>query len=96
METASHDIMMAHHQTGKPSYAVAKHTPGLAEGEIGPAGSEAQSGPSSPSAQQSALLDEAASPKGWCATEKFLVASLVIGINCHAVLSPVLAAGAIE
>lgn len=86
VETASHDTMMAHHQTGKPGYAAAKNTSGLAEGEIGLAGSGAQPGPS---AQQSALPDEAASPKGWCAAEKLLVAT---GSSCHAVLSPVLAA----
>lgn len=96
IDTASHDTMMAHHQTGKPGSAAASHTSGLAEGESGPAGSEAKPGPSSPSVQQSALPDEAASPKGWCATEKLLVASLASGTSCHAMLSPVIAAGIIE
>ena len=92
METASHDTMLAHHQTGKPGYATAPDTPGLAEGEVGPAGSGVQPGPSSPSVHQSALPDEAASPKGWYAAEKLFVAGLMSSTRCHAVLGPVLAA----
>lgn len=97
METASHDTTMAHHQTGKPGYAAAKNAPGLTQGpEIGPAGSDAQPGPSRRSIPQSAQPDEAASPKGWCATEKLLVPGLMSGTSCHAVLSPVLAADITE
>ena len=96
METASHDTMMAHHQTGKPGDVAAKTTPGFAEGETGPAGGDAQPGPSSRSVQQSALPDAAASPKSWCDAEKLLVACLMSGISCHAVLSPVLPAGTTE
>ena len=97
METASHDTAMAHHQTGKPGDAAAQNTPGLTQGpEVGPAGSDAQPGPSRRSVPQSASPDEAASPKGWCATEKLLVLGVMSGTSCHAVLSPVLGAGITE
>ena len=67
VEAASHDMMMAHYQTGNTDYAAGK---GMSEMAGGGSGAAAQSDPSSPSVQRSALPNEAAGssigpPKGW-------------------------------
>lgn len=79
-EGASHDMLMAHHQTGN------KGTSGMAE--VG-SGSAAQSGSSSPSVQRSALPDEAAgsstpSPKGWWATCQYFCCLVLYSMELSA------------
>lgn len=79
MEGASHDMMMAHYQTGM---AAVKDGPSLAEAEVGPVGSSALPGHSSPAVQQPTLPDEAVSQKGWCVSEKLLAMGLLLMSCC--------------
>ena len=81
MEGASHDMMMAHYQS-LTGMAAVKPAPGLAEAEVGPVGSSAQPGHSSPAVQQATLPDEAVAQKGWCVSEKPLAMGLVLMPCC--------------
>lgn len=73
-EAASHDVMMAHHQTGNIDHAATKGNSGTKDSGSPPAAQSA----SSPSVQRSTLPDEAASSstasaKGWWATDEILL-----------------------
>lgn len=77
MEGASHDMMMAHYQTG---VAAVKDGPGLSE--AGAVGSSAQPGRSSPAVQQATSPDEAVAQKGWWVSEKLLVMGVILMPCC--------------